>query len=235
MKIIAISDLHGYLPDINPCDVLLICGDIVPLRVQSSTPRSEMWLRGEFANWINNLPCKHVIATWGNHDFIGMHLGSSAVGKQRYDDCIGKPTNYKIEFLDGNYTNAIVGDENVTIWGSPWCKTFGTWAFMVDEEYLTDKFNSMPKGCDIVITHEAPRIGDMGVIHQGEYAGTKAGSKILANIIKDRRPKYAISGHIHSSEHKLSKYKGCGDTLFATVALLNEEYKVAYKPLEFDF
>lgn len=234
MKITAISDLHGLLPEIEPCDVLLICGDIVPIKVQSSTPKSEMWLGGEFTQWINNLPCQHVIAVWGNHDFIGMHMGSNILGKQRFDTCLGKPTKYKIEFLDGNYTNVIVGDEEITIWGSPWCKPFGTWAFMLEEESLVERYSSMPKNCDIVITHEAPRIGKMGIIQQGQSTGFKAGSKVLADIIKDRQPRYAISGHIHSSEHTLSKYKGGGNTLYATVSLLNERYEHTYKPLTFE-
>ena len=234
MKITAISDLHGLLPEINPCDILLICGDIMPLDIQSSTPKSEMWLSSDFTNWINNLPCQQVIAVWGNHDFIGMHMGNNVLGKQRYDLCLGKPTKHKIEFLDGNYTNVIVGNEDIIIWGSPWCKTFGTWAFMTDEENLENKFISMPKNCDIVMTHEAPQIGKMGVIQQGNWAGTKAGSKVLAEIIKDRKPRYALSGHIHSSEHTLSKYKGCGDTLFATVSLLDENYEHTYEPLTFE-
>lgn len=234
MRITAISDLHGLLPEINPCDVLLICGDIVPLSVQSNTPKSEMWLGGEFANWINNLPCEHVIAVWGNHDFIGMHMGNNILGKQRFDLCLGKPTKHKIEFLDGNYTNVIVGDDEITIWGSPWCQPFGTWAFMTEEYALMDKYKSMPKGCDIVITHDAPRIGKMGRIQQGMWAGTWAGNKVLAEVIKDRQPRYALSGHIHSSEHSLQPYKGGGSTLFATVSLLDENYKHTYEPLTFE-
>ena len=34
LKITAISDIHGDLPIIDPCDVLCICGDIVPLEIQ---------------------------------------------------------------------------------------------------------------------------------------------------------------------------------------------------------
>ena len=37
MKICAISDLHGFLIDyIEPCELVLICGDIVPLYMQHS-------------------------------------------------------------------------------------------------------------------------------------------------------------------------------------------------------
>lgn len=234
MKVTAISDLHGLLPQIMPCDVLLICGDIVPLRIQRDAVRSEMWLKNAFAKWVNDLQCQHVIAVWGNHDFIGVDLGDNALGKQRYDMCIGRPTKYKIEFLDGNYTNVIVGDEQITIWGSPWCKIFGNWAFMVSEESLADKFKSIPKGCDIVMTHEPPKIGKMGVITQGPYTGEKCGSKSIAEAIKLANPRYALSGHIHSAEHKLSKYKGAGDTLFANVSLLDENYNNVYDPLTFE-
>ena len=34
IKICAISDLHGYLPKIEPCELVLICGDIVSLCAQ---------------------------------------------------------------------------------------------------------------------------------------------------------------------------------------------------------
>ena len=33
MKIIAFSDNHGYLPKLEPCDVVCICGDIMPLEI----------------------------------------------------------------------------------------------------------------------------------------------------------------------------------------------------------
>ena len=64
--------------------------------------------------------------------------------------------------------------------------------------------------------------------------GVKAGNKVLAKIIKEKQPQIALSGHIHSSNHKLEKKKGFGNTLFATVSLVNENYQPIYEPLYFE-
>lgn len=67
MRIGATSDLHGILPEIEPCELFFICGDIMPLSVQLNMPASLEWLKTEFIPWANNLPCKHVIFIAGNH------------------------------------------------------------------------------------------------------------------------------------------------------------------------
>ena len=56
MKICAISDLHGDLIDIEPCDLVLVCGDSVPLNVQSSTNRTKKWYKEKFTKWADNIP-----------------------------------------------------------------------------------------------------------------------------------------------------------------------------------
>ena len=61
MKIVAISDLHGTLPELQPCDVVVICGDIVPPNIQKNYEASLAWLSGPFQNWALNLDCKKVI------------------------------------------------------------------------------------------------------------------------------------------------------------------------------
>lgn len=73
MKIAVTSDLHGILPEIEPCELVLICGDIIPLRIQRNIPQSESWLKGEFAEWINSLQCERVIMIGGNHEFTNFN------------------------------------------------------------------------------------------------------------------------------------------------------------------
>jgi Icc-related predicted phosphoesterase len=71
IKCIAISDLHGILPQITEeFDVLFICGDILPLNIQKNIPKSEKLLKKKFSEWINSLRCDKVFAVWGNHEII---------------------------------------------------------------------------------------------------------------------------------------------------------------------
>ena len=50
IKICAISDIHGQFDNlsIEPVDILFICGDIVPLRMQGNIPQSLSWFKKEF-------------------------------------------------------------------------------------------------------------------------------------------------------------------------------------------
>lgn len=73
MRVCAISDLHGFLPEIEPCDLLLICGDIMPLNIQSNMPASEKWLDEVFIPWIDNQPIDQAILIAGNHEITNFN------------------------------------------------------------------------------------------------------------------------------------------------------------------
>lgn len=80
IDVCAISDLHGYLIDIEkPFDVLLIAGDIVDLYYQRYSKQTKKWYKNEFLNWVKGLPFKDenskVIIIAGNHE-VGMEQGS---------------------------------------------------------------------------------------------------------------------------------------------------------------
>src|SRR5262249_33524902 len=69
MKVVAVSDLHGNLPAIPPCDLLLLAGDITPVRDHRLAHQAE-WLDTTFRAWLNQVPARKVIGVAGNHDFI---------------------------------------------------------------------------------------------------------------------------------------------------------------------
>lgn len=75
MTISCISDLHGHLPiypssyweGIEECELLLICGDILPLNIQMDMTASQKWLIEEFKPWAAELPVEQVVFIAGNH------------------------------------------------------------------------------------------------------------------------------------------------------------------------
>jgi hypothetical protein len=51
MKIVAIADLHGILPEVPPCDLLLLAGDLTPVTNHGVQFQAD-WLATEFRVWL---------------------------------------------------------------------------------------------------------------------------------------------------------------------------------------
>lgn len=225
MKITAVSDLHGNLIDIEECTVLLICGDISPLNIQKDYIQMTKWFFNEFYNWINNLPCDYVILTPGNHDFW-------------FEKFIKDGTMYlwdKLSIIINDTVEIFYGIKYIKIFGTPYCKDFGNWPFMPGNDKLPELYNKIPEDVDILICHDSPLIGYVGNIMEESNKiypnGIPAGNKYLADAIFDKKPKYVLSGHIHSGDHTLKEYVG---VKLANVSILDEDYNIAYKPLTFE-
>lgn len=75
IRICAISDLHEYLPEIEPCDILCICGDISHLNIEKNFIQSQIWYETKFFPWINHLPARKIFMIAGNHDFYLEYYG----------------------------------------------------------------------------------------------------------------------------------------------------------------
>lgn len=141
MKICILSDLHGFLiDDIQPCELVLICGDIVPLRMQRNKPQCEKWLKTEFADWIKSLPCEKVVFVAGNHDFVFENREFMWV-----NSIITFPTEGKAVYLDNSHFDYLSNDGKVyRIYGTPACHIFGNWAFMYSDEKLKELYQNIP-------------------------------------------------------------------------------------------
>ena len=73
MRIVALSDQHGYLPEIPPCDLLIIAGDVCPDRfgpfvAMHNPDQQKSWFDRNGRLWLAKAPATHKVLTWGNHD-----------------------------------------------------------------------------------------------------------------------------------------------------------------------
>lgn len=222
IRICAFSDMHGQLNfDIKPCDIVLICGDIIPLDIQFSMTKSEIWLKNVFIPWCNNLPCEKVIFIAGNHDFFllrhpdRMRLMLEGQDKIVYLDC--ETYEYK----------------GKTIFGTPWCKPFGRWAFMESYEEQDKRYAryvDIIGDIDILMSHDAPYgVNDILLQEDCPWAdGTHIGNESLRKLLDKAKPSLYVFGHLHSCEHEKTEHNG---TDVYCVSLLNEFYNMVYEPL----
>jgi len=201
MKVCAMADTHGYLPETLPeCDVVLIAGDICP---RAQTYNQLSWLNGEFRYWLKSLG-KPVFACAGNHDWpLYEHA----------DDI--KPLAWT--YLEDSSAEF----EGFKIYGTPWQRVFYDWAFNLTEAQLAGKWNDIPDDTDILICHSPPKYyGDL------VKRGTHEGSESLLIRIKEVKPQLVVFGHIHPG---YGEWNYCGVKL-ANVAIVNERYKVVNEP-----
>lgn len=166
--ILALSDTHGLLPDLDlsGIDRILLAGDVCPTN-NHSEQYQRRWLERNFSAWIEHLKLPVYLAL-GNHDFV---------------DDFAAPPNLHYG------TQTIVDD----ILLSSWVPQFFDWAWMAEEHELARRFDDvLAQGCPpIWVTHGPP----YGVCD--EVRGTHRGSKALLNAIELHSPELVVCGHLH--------------------------------------
>ena len=210
MKIVAISDLHGNLIDIEECDVLVITGDIIPCEIQRDLFQSWWWFNNIFLKWCDSVPCKKVIFIGGNHDFFLVGEEPFEVGKVQY------------LFDSGCEYNGI------KFWGSPWVTGLPYWAFNTMDDAQYNKFMLMPNDAEILLSHTPPKVRSCGKTDESQMGRSMDfGSEPLRKVLNDKRPRYLFCGHIHSGDHNETEYKS---TKIINCSILDEAYSVNYPP-----
>lgn len=225
IKICAISDMHGNLNfDIKPCDILCICGDIVPLNVQTFLEGTLRWISKKFIPWCEKQPCEKIFLIAGNHDWIAM---------KHPDDWEEMFNDTKITYLlnsSAEYVKETDGEyQEISIYGTPWCHQFYNWAFMTSDVNLAKIYESIPYKVDVLLTHDAPH-GTSDVILQDTPWRTDEhiGCIPLGEAVDNKKPRLLLHGHLHSTNHSLEKR---GDTDVYNVSMVDEKYDLVYEPL----
>jgi Icc-related predicted phosphoesterase len=231
MKIKVFSDCHGYLPKINDSfDLMLIAGDITPAEWGFGSKSVQWeWIINEFKNWLDALPYNDeyskVYLVPGNHDKVFENLSHS----ERLELEVILGNRFELLIHEKKIFSSI--DKNITIFGTPYCKIFGNWSFMMSDSFLDKAFSEIPENIDILVTHDPPQLNKLGTITQGRQTGKEAGNEILAKHVLKVKPKYVFSGHIHSGNHKLEDFNGIK---MANVAYVDEYYNPVNDVLTFE-
>lgn len=246
-KIQCISDTHGrkWTTQIKKCDILLHCGDISPVDMPHDYLTQKQWFYDVFLDELNSLKDRvgNVVFIAGNHDAF------------LYSDfCLNKDTS---EFNDALPDHVhYLADEEITIdgvriYGTPWCSLpkwanldNPVWNFSQPDEDLKQIYDTIPEGLDVLITHGpahtfCDQILDETLMEKKKRKrpdeSTFLGSKSLIQKINNlkNKPKYVLSGHIHSAEHS-GKHLPQSDVEFRCVSYLNESYLPEYDPFTFE-
>lgn len=223
MKICAISDLHGTLPEIKECDLCLIAGDIVPLDIQRDRTQSIVWLFMTFLPWLKELPCQEVFIVAGNHDFE-MEKNYPIMKALEY------LSNFKLTYLKNDCAIFKANDkQDIKVYGSPQCHKFGNWAFMHEESFLEGLYDCIDDDIDIWLTHDTPALGDLDLLPPSQWnpEPIHAGGKSLAAAIERIKPRYVFCGHLHTCK---DKYLKVNKTEIYNVSILNNSYAHVYEP-----
>uniref|UniRef100_A0AC35U892 Metallophos domain-containing protein n=1 Tax=Rhabditophanes sp. KR3021 TaxID=114890 RepID=A0AC35U892_9BILA len=236
VRFVSVACTYGVFLDpkkIPPGDVLLICGDF-----------TSCGLPQEVKGFNDNLallkhPFKIVIA--GNHECTFDESFMKMAASRHMDVKEGALKHAlnaamaasKITNPKSLLTNCIYLQDNLVelfglkIYGTPWQPKNDKWAFNLNRgQPLLDKWNLIPSGIDVLLTHAAP-LGHGDLMVTGNRAGCV---ELLNSVVKRIRPAYHVYGHIHEGY-------GCssdGYTKFINCSIVNENLEPTNTPVIFD-
>ncbi len=213
MIIDCISDLHGFYPQLEGGDLLIVAGDL--------TARDNADQYFEFEEWLDKQDYLKKVVIAGNHDNFLVNRGHHMFGDAEYLEDSG------------------LSWWGLKIWGSPWTKTFPginphCKAFTCDtEEELAEKWALIPDDTDILITHSPP-FGIFDSVRKfPQDIPESCGSTSLSKWMHDKwnvfeSMKINVFGHIH--EHG-GKNGFLNRTTFINASHVNERYQPVNKPI----
>lgn len=232
-KFCLISDTHNLHDQIKipECEFLIHAGDF--------SGRGTVPECASFFNWFSVQPAKFKLAICGNHDKLAQkdpNLFKSLI-----------PSN--VIYLQDNGVEI----DGIKFYGTPWQPYFYDWAFNGlesrgiqgflynggpglgvtpdrDHPYLYEVYGKIPDDTNVLICHGPPRYGNLDNIPYNRE-DDKAGSFELFTVIQRLKDlKLGVFGHFHSG-YGVERFD---KALLCNAALLNENYKVANKPVELD-
>lgn len=220
MRIVAISDQHGHLPEIPECDLLLVAGDNCPdyptgahdrLGSGPQVAAQAKWFRHTWVPWRMRQPAKHCFLTWGNHDYCG--------------EVLGMPHHLFVDDRTIAVVDSVVAYAGLKLWLTPWSSQFKDWAFMAEDSMLLERYRQIPGDVDVIVSHQPPAgYGDL-MVYDVAKGWERLGSAALLESVTRVQPRLLICGHIHSGfGRSLLPLGDANVTEVYNVAIMDEQY-----------
>lgn len=236
MRFVAISDTHLAQPELPDGDVLIHAGDLTFRGSLSEVQEATLWLHDQKAK--KNY--KHVIVVAGNHDWLFER--ESRLARQLMESrglLYLEDSGLTLSGPEALLGKIEHGPGRITVYGSPWQPAFMNWAFNLHTpESLKAKWDAIPAGIDILITH-GPSYGirdGVPTFDEDAYPSDQSltvrhvGCGELLKALDRVRPKVHVFGHVHSGHGRIEK----NGTTFINASVMNESYDPEWKPLIFD-
>ena len=204
MRIVAISDTHGYHQQVQlpKGDLLIHAGDVSKRGLEAEIV--------DFLNWFQQQDFKYKVFIAGNHDFFFEKAEAQVIA-----DLIPPGVTYL------NDSGSTI--EGMNIWGSPVQPWFYNWAFNRQRgEEIDQHWQKIPKNTDILITHGPPK----GILDTTSR-GLQVGCEKLLEKIQEVQPIYSIFGHIHEARGLVQH----PHTQFINASVVNLQYQVVHDPV----
>uniref|UniRef100_A0A5F8AJX5 Metallophosphoesterase domain containing 1 n=2 Tax=Boreoeutheria TaxID=1437010 RepID=A0A5F8AJX5_MACMU len=229
-RFVCVSDTHSRTDPIQMPygDVLIHAGDFTELGLPSEVKK--------FNEWLGSLPYEYKIVIAGNHELTFDQEFMADLIKQDfyYFPSVSKlkPENY--ENVQSLLTNCIyLQDSEVTvrgfrIYGSPWQPWFYGWGFNLPRgQALLEKWNLIPEGVDILITHGPP----LGFLDWVPKKMQRVGCVELLNTVQRRvQPRLHVFGHIHEGYGVMAD----GTTTYVNASVCTVNYQPVNPPIVID-
>jgi predicted phosphohydrolase len=202
LRLVLLSDTHELHREVEvpDGDILIHAGDFTMFSKSMSAI-------ADFNTWLGELPHRHKILIYGNHEFF-----VEADPSRR-----SMLTNALVLANEGTEI------EGLRIWGSPVTPLYGGAFGLSSAEDRRQLYARIPEDTEILITHGPP----FGILDSAPHSGLHSGCRELLYAVMRVRPKLHVFGHVHSAHGILQT----NQTTFVNAALLGADGDLDQSPI----
>jgi predicted phosphohydrolase len=202
LRIVLLGDTHQLHREVEVPD-----GDILIHAVDFTIFSKSMNAITDFNTWLGELPHRHKILIFGNHEFF-----AEADPSKR-----SMLTSAVVLINEGTEI------EGVRIWGSPVTPLYGDAFGLSSAEDRRQLYAQIPEDTDILVTHGPP----FGILDSAPHSDVHSGCRKLLDAVMRVQPKLHVFGHVHGAHGIFHT----SQTTFVNAALLGTNGDLDRRPV----